>query len=159
MPDDLAAPGFAPVEPTGGWTITSRDVADRPPHRDARGARPVAPRTGRREPRYLAAWDRLWMQWWCDGEFNGLSARLVNVSRHGALIVSAARLRQGQPVRLFLEEGPPEVRVDANVLGVVEGGAGLHQVRLGFQSPCPDAFLEAAALGFEAWLAGQRLRV
>jgi hypothetical protein len=99
------------------------------------------------------------LQWWSGGEYHGLSARLINVSRHGAMVVSAALLRDRQSVRIFLEEPAPEVGVDARVLGVVEGVRGMHQIRLEFPEPCPDAFFQAAAYGFEAWLAGRRPKV
>jgi hypothetical protein len=43
--------------------------------------------------------------------------------------------------------------LDATVRGHVEGRSGVHQLRLEFHEPCPDAFFEAAAYGFESWLA------
>jgi len=59
-------------------------------------------------------------------------------------------------LRVYLEEPAHEVCVDATVLGVVEGLTGMHQVRIGFVTPCPDEFVDAAANGFEAWLDGDR---
>ena len=82
----------------------------------------------------------------------GRSARLVNVSRHGAMIVTSAGLRRLDSLRLYLEEPAPQIGVRANVLQVVEGLHGIHQVRLEFIAPCPDAFFEAATNGIDAWL-------
>ena len=113
-------------------------------------------RQRRREPRIAPLDDRVWMQWWDGDEYFGLSARLVNVSRHGAMIVTMARMRIGLSVRIYLEEPSPQVGVDATVLGVVEGVHGVHQIRLGFRGECPIEFLDAAANGFEAWLACDR---
>jgi hypothetical protein len=113
----------------------------------------------RKEPRYEAAKNLLWMQWWEGGEYLGRSARLVNVSRTGAMIVAAALFREDQQVRIYLEEPDLRIRVEATVRGVVEGRAGMHQVRLEFLEPCPDEFLEAAATGFESWLACVRPKI
>lgn len=110
----------------------------------------------RREPRYNVTEDRIWIQWWSDGEFNGLSGRLVNVSRHGALIVVASKLRERQPLRVTMEDPEIALGVDALVLGSVEGGSGLNTVRLGFLTPCPEEFFHAVSDGFEAWLSGRR---
>jgi hypothetical protein len=109
-------------------------------------------RQRRREPRLQPVEDRIWMQWWQDGELLGRSARLINISRHGAMIISSALTRSGQIVRIYLEEPAPQIGVAATVLQVVEGVHGVHQIRLGLTDSCPDAFLEAAAGGFEAWL-------
>ncbi len=75
------------------------------------------------------------------------------------MIVSCVLLREDLRLRVFLEEPAHEVGVHALVLGVVEGTTGLHQIRLGFVTPCPDDFIEAAANGFEAWLDGKRPRL
>jgi PilZ domain len=108
---------------------------------------------GRRlEPRYAAVEDRLWIEWREADNFYGRSARLVNVSRHGAMVVASVPLRQGQRLRLYLEEPAPQDPVFAIVVGVVEGRSGFHQLRLHFPVPCPDAFIDAAAVGFEKWL-------
>jgi hypothetical protein len=107
----------------------------------------------RREPRFAATHERLWIQWWDAGECNGRTAQLVNVSRNGAMIVASVLFRPEQILRVFLEEAAPEVGVNAVVLGVVEGVRGLHQIRLEFPSSCPDHFLQAAADVFESWLA------
>lgn len=110
----------------------------------------------RREPRYKVSEDRIWIQWWSDGECNGLSGRLVNVSRHGALIVVACKLRERQPIRVMMEDPELSLGVDALVLGTVEGASGMNTVRLGFLTPCPEAFFNAVADGFEDWLSGRR---
>ena len=112
----------------------------------------------RREPRFVANENRIWLQWWQNGEYLGQPARLVNVSRNGAMIVSWNLIPKHQRIRIYLEEPAHEVGVNAIVLDLVEGTKGMHQLRLRFITPCPDGFIEAAANGFEAWLAGQRPR-
>jgi hypothetical protein len=116
---------------------------------------PTRRRSRRAEPRYLAIIDQVWVMWWQGDEYLGRSGRLVNVSRHGAMILSSFLFREGQALRLFLEEPAPRVGVDASVLGVIEGVEGVHQVRLGFTRECPDEFFEAASYGFESWLSRQ----
>ena len=95
------------------------------------------------------------MQWWAVGEHNGRPALLVNVSRHGAMIVSPVLFEPGQVVRIFLEDAPTPLGVQGVVRGATEGVNGRHQVRLSFATACPDEFFEAAAHGFEAWLTGR----
>lgn len=96
------------------------------------------------------------MEWWDGEDYVGRAARLVNVSRHGAMIVGTMMLRTSQVVKICLEEPAPQIAVKAVVKGFVQGRSGLHQIRVEFQSPCPDAFIEAASNGFESWLAGGR---
>lgn len=114
----------------------------------------------RKEPRHEATANLLWIQW-CEGEegYLGRPARLVNVSRTGALIVAGALLAEGQSVRIFLEQAEVPIGIDATVLGVVEGLHETHQIRLAFLKPCPDDFIRAAARGFESWLEEGRTRV
>jgi hypothetical protein len=110
-------------------------------------------RDRRVEPRYEVTEDRLWIEWREADNFYGRSARLVNVSRHGAMVVASVPLRAGQKLRLYLEEPAPQDAVFATVVGILEGRQGFHQLRVHFQAPCPDSFIDAAALGFEKWLA------
>lgn len=113
----------------------------------------------RKETRYEATANLLWIQW-CEGEgYLGRSARLVNVSRNGAMIVAGVLLAEGQPVRIFLEQAEVPIGIDATVLGVVQGLHETHQIRLAFPKPCPDDFIRAAARGFESWLEEGRTRV
>ena len=104
------------------------------------------------EERLPAVEDHLWMQWLDREEYLGCSARLVNVSRGGAMFTTAASLRVNQIVNLFLEFAEPQVGVKALVLGILEGKRRIHQVRVSFPQGCPDDFHEAAALGFENWM-------
>jgi hypothetical protein len=108
----------------------------------------------RREPRYRAIENRVWVEWWNEGEFTGLSGRMLNVSRGGAMIALGARLRDGQTLQMVLEDSATGVSVEAEVLGSTPVRGGVFQTRLEFISLCPVAFFEAAATGFEAWLAG-----
>ena len=137
------------------YVAVAQKIVRRPRQIDKYTAPPGQARR-RGEPRYRASESQVWIQWWADGEFNGLSARLVNVSRHGAMIVAAVLLREHQAMRIFLEEPAPQIGVDSVVLGVDPGKHGLHLIRLTFRSECPDGFFTIAAEGFEAWLARDR---
>jgi hypothetical protein len=108
------------------------------------------------EPRYHAVEDRVWIEWWCNGKFTGLSGRMVNVSRGGALIVIGERLNDDQVLSMILEECVAEVAIEATVRGTTPLRGGVFQTRLEFPSPCPEAFFAVAASGFEAWLTGRR---
>ena len=141
------------LRPRGEWQATSSRGLDEafeeaiwPSHR-------TSPQR-RVEPRFEPIEDRLWVQWFENGDLHGRSARLVNISHHGAMIVSSARFSVDWKICLYLEEPAPQIAVRARVLEVIEGLHGLDQVRLVFDVPCPDAFFEAAANGFESWLEG-----
>ncbi|MFO0907819.1 MAG: PilZ domain-containing protein [Isosphaeraceae bacterium] len=151
--DTVAFPGSLP----GPSPLPSR------PHRPSPRLRPSEVESSpfhvpsrRREPRYHALQDRVWLQWWQKGDLNGLSARLVNVSRHGAMILAGVRFEECQTIRVILEDTPSEVHAMGTVRGVVAGAGGLYKVRLEFESTCPDGFFQAVANGFEAWLCGSR---
>ena len=173
MPQDPMTSGESSPGPGGPQTMTG----DRPSPRDDPAksrqalqvarflARPRArgphvavslpvPEQRRREPRYLAIENALWMQWWQGGEHLGRAARLVNLSRHGAMIISWVLLEVDQVLRIYLEEADAPVGVQGRVLGVVEGTKAMHQFRVEFTSPCPDLFLEAAGYGTDALAPG-----
>lgn len=107
----------------------------------------------RSEPRFAPVSDRVWVQWWDGADYFGRSARLVNVSRHGAMLLGTMQLPDQQRLRIFLEDLTPQFGIDAVVVSVLIGSKGLHQIHLVFEHACPDAFLEAVAKGFESWLA------
>lgn len=109
----------------------------------------------RSETRYLAKEEKLWMQWWQGDEYLGRPARLVNVSRNGAMLLSSFLFIKYQSIRIFLDEPAPQVGVEATVFEVIEGVQGLHQVRLRLQAPCPDLILEIAVGGLRAWMEKQ----
>lgn len=154
------------VEPRiDGRSVTLRPDDPMPVRRPTKRPRQVDQHTAppgenhrRREPRFVAIEDRIWIQWWFNGEFNGLAARLINVSRNGAMIVTGVNFQIGQEIRVFLEEPAPQIGVLATVMSVHKGKNGVHTVGLAFQTECPDAFFIAAANGFEAWLACERSR-
>jgi len=157
FPKIPAQPSNPPLAPNAAAAAAGGPVSTPGPLASASaGGGPATGRHRRRDTRYPAVADRLWVQWWDGDEHYGRAARLVNVSRRGALIVCSTLLRERQPLRIYLEEPAPQIGVSAMVLGVVEGLSGHHQMRLGFINPCPDAFIDAAAHGFEAWLASGR---
>lgn|GEM_PF-5208112 len=140
-----------PGTPNAGTSAQASEVDRTSPDRWF----PDPTRRRRREPCYSVKEDRIWIQWWSDGDFNGLSTRLANVSQHGTMIAAAARFHAQETLRVELEEPDQLVRSDAPVLSLIEGLSGM-QVRLGFLPPCPDDFFIAVANGFEAWFAGNR---
>ena len=122
--------------------IWKRDASRAEPYRFSR----------RKEERLSTVEDRLWVQWSENGECLGAAARLVNVSRGGAMLLSPRVFKVDQVIQLFLEFAEPEIHGKAKVLGVLEGKHGFNQVRVAFVNGCPEAFFQAAAFGFEAWL-------
>ena len=161
MPENVTLDPDAAPAATGEFEPVN--LAPKPSEAVAARGTPSAPlpliKRRRSEPRFAAVEDRIWMQWWDEDVHLGRAARLVNLSRHGAMIVSPVLFRAGQRLAIFLEEPAPQVGVVGTVLGAVEGLSGRHQVRIKFRSACPDDFLDAAANGFESWLAGTRTKV
>ncbi len=111
----------------------------------------LSPHNQRRsEPRYAPTADRAWVQWWEDGDYFGRSAKLVNVSRHGAMLVGTMELPSNHAIRLFLEDFSYQHGIDAAVISMVIGSKGLHQLHLVFNEACSDIFLDAAIRGYES---------
>lgn len=143
------APGAA------GEGLREARISSRVPQVDSLLA-PLGVVLRRRESRYRAIEDHIWVQWWHDGEFSGLAGRMFNVSRGGAVIVIGVRLNDGQVLSMMLENSASEVSVDAAVRGTTPTRGGVFHTRLEFLTLCPDAFFDAAANGFETWLTGSR---
>ena len=148
-------PGVAVTPGAGGKALRELRSSSRAPQFDSLLS-PLGVVQRRREPRYRAIEDQVWVQWWHEGEFSGLSGRMINVSRGGAMIVIGVRLRDGQVLSMMLENSASEVSVESAVRGTTPSRGGVFQTRLEFLTECPDAFFDAAASGFEAWLTGSR---
>ncbi len=76
-----------------------------------------------------------------------IRARLIDISRAGAALLTkeAPPVDAHVRVRLVGQESTPWV--EAKILGVEPMTRGRHRVRLQFHEPCPTFFLRAAVLG------------
>jgi hypothetical protein len=102
----------------------------------------------RRWPRQPAVEEDAYM-FWFDGEkiWQG-AARLVNISRGGALLIAALAPPGNVVVRVRLDrtiEG-----VDAAVLLATPLESGHYELRLEFRETCPETFFQAAVKGINA---------
>ena len=151
LADTVTREAFSPTNEA--WSPSNGVAVGAPRSRDSsragRLASPLQAQVQRRsEPRYPPVFDRVWVQWWDGGDYFGRSARMVNISRHGAMLVATMVFPSCHPVRLFLEDLAPHEGIEANVISIVVGSKGLHQLHLVFQEECADALLEAVAKGF-----------
>jgi hypothetical protein len=103
------------------------------------------PEERRTMPRHEAAQSQVWLGWWqAPQEFAAQQARLVNISRGGALVVSADPPPRRQAVWVGVGEYEPNDCVGALVLDVRPARRRECAVRLAFHAPCPHRFFEAA---------------
>lgn len=104
------------------------------------------PQDRRTMPRHPVRDLHVWLGWRRGEEaFFATPARMVNISRGGALIAVADPLpAEGESVWLCLGEPDPNDCLQATVLEVAVVRGGESAVRLHFSAPCPHAFFEAA---------------
>jgi hypothetical protein len=117
------------------------------------------PRESRRAARHAARLYVVWLGWWQGegaDEFFASTARLVNISRGGALIHVEHPPPEKHPVWMCLGTPEPDECLAATSLEVRRGRRGVCGVRLSFHAPCPSRFLEAAVCGRAAERAGPR---
>jgi hypothetical protein len=76
-----------------------------------------------------------------------ICARLADISRAGAAVVTSARPPLKRHVRIRLVGAEPTPWIEAEVLGVEPESPTRHRVRLRFTDPCPTYFLRVAVLG------------
>jgi hypothetical protein len=74
-------------------------------------------------------------------------ARLVDVSRAGAALITAAAPPINAQACLRLVGPEPTPWIEADILGVETESAWRYRVRLKFREPCPTYFLRVAVLG------------
>lgn len=74
-------------------------------------------------------------------------ARLINISRAGAAVITAEPPPEATRVRLRLLGREQTPWIEAIVLGVEPIGRKRNRVRLQFIDPCPSYFLRVAVLG------------
>jgi hypothetical protein len=99
-------------------------------------------------PRHEPAEFALWLGWWRgDAEFFANNARLINISRGGALLTAIDPPPQRHKVWICLGSPDPTNCVEATVLGVTTVRRRQCAVRVSFARPCPQDFFEAAVCG------------
>ncbi len=104
-----------------------------------------APEERRAMPRHEAVQYQVWLGWWkAPQEFLAPKARLINISRGGALVFSDDPPPRRQAVWVGLGEFEPSDCVGALVLDVRTARRRECAVRLAFHAPCPHRFFEAA---------------
>ncbi len=73
-------------------------------------------------------------------------ARLVNICRTGAALITTEPLSAPQTVSVRLTGEEPTQWIEAELLGVERKEMGNYRVRVKFRRLCPDSFLQAAIL-------------
>jgi hypothetical protein len=85
---------------------------------------------------------------WTEGEKpHTVRGRLVDISRAGAALITAALPPPQGRVLIRLVGPEPTPWIEAEVLGVEPESPTRHRVRLQFTEPCPTYFLRVAVLG------------
>jgi hypothetical protein len=85
---------------------------------------------------------------WTAGEKRPtIRGRLVDISRAGAALITAALPPPRGHVRIRLVGPEPTPWIEADIVGVEPESATRHRVRLRFTEPCPTYFLRVAVLG------------
>ena len=102
----------------------------------------------RLHPRLPAVDFRIWVGGWAEeGEFVTIAARVVNLSRGGALVLANVPFVEYDDVWLRLGNPAFDGCVRAEVLETSETGDGGHLLRLRFHKDCPDLFFNVVTLG------------
>jgi hypothetical protein len=92
---------------------------------------------------------RIWIGGWgSTGEFATTAARVADISRGGARVVSSLDFAEGEDVWLRLASANFTGCVRAEVLQVSADAAGDHVARLQFRDECPDPFYDVVTQGF-----------
>jgi hypothetical protein len=76
-----------------------------------------------------------------------IRGRLVDISRAGAALITAALPPRQTHARIRLVGPEPTPWIEADILGVEPESPTRHRVRLRFTEPCPTYFLRVAVLG------------
>jgi hypothetical protein len=106
-------------------------------------------------PRHAAAEFAIWLGWWRgEQEFFALTARLVNISRGGALVTAIGPPPERHLVWICHSSPEPTECVEAKVLEVTRVRRREWALRLAFTEPCPHGLLEAALCGFASGARG-----
>ena len=99
-------------------------------------------------PRHPATEYAIWLGWWRgEQEFFTTPARLVNISRGGALITTIDPPPERHTVWICHGSPEPTECIKAKVLRVSRVLRRECALRLAFPEPCPHGFFEAAVCG------------
>jgi len=74
-------------------------------------------------------------------------ARLIDISRAGAALVSSSMPPVSAEARLRILGREPTPWIEAAIVGVQPEGPRRYRIRLRFDEPCPTYFLRVAVLG------------
>jgi hypothetical protein len=99
----------------------------------------------RTNPRH-ASRARARLSWSEERRRREVPARLVNVCRAGAALLTRVPPPLPGTVMVRIVGGDPTPWVDGDVLGVDRTDKGLYRVRVKFRDLCPNLFLKAAVL-------------
>lgn len=106
----------------------------------------------RTNPRHKSS-ARARLSWEVRGQLNKANARLVDISRAGAALVTKKAPPDGVLVRLCVagdEDSTPWI--EARVLGSELDANGRYRIRIRFHDPCPTLLLKSAILSSIATL-------
>jgi hypothetical protein len=85
------------------------------------------------------------LSWDVGKETRLVPARLVDISRVGAAVITNTPPAVLTPVRIRLVGSTPTPWIEAHVLGI-EPTDGIYRVRIQFREPCPTIMLKSAVL-------------
>ncbi len=115
---------------------------------------PGGRRSDRRlSPRYLAVRNRAFLSWRIEAETFESSARLINISTSGALVLAEKRPGRGPTAWLRLEVPVASEWVEATIVRIMKVPGLLwfrktfYLVRLRFTEPCPYQLFKLATHG------------
>jgi hypothetical protein len=94
--------------------------------------------------RYTPAQSQIWAGWWNGAQFMVTQAKLINLSKGGALVSVGSRPPTSQPVWICVGTPHPVDHVQARVLDTSALCRDGFHARLEFHSPCPSSFFVAA---------------
>jgi hypothetical protein len=101
------------------------------------------------DSRYIPAESQIWVGWWNGPRFVVIQAKLVNLSKGGALVNLGSRPPTSQPVWICLGNPHPVDHVQARVLDTSGHRDTEFHARLEFHAPCPPSFFLAAGTRVE----------
>ena len=125
-----------------------RSTEERVSSRPRRTGGPHISLERRLHPRLPAVDFRIWVGGWAsDRDFVTIAARVVNLSRGGALVLASVPFAECDDVWLRLGSPAFDGCVRAEVLEAKAAGDGDYFLRLRFHERCPDVFYDAVTLG------------
>lgn len=105
----------------------------------------------RTNPRHKSS-ARARLAWEVRGHSTTAKARLVDISRAGAAVVTRKAPPDRVLVRLCVMGDEPTPWIEGRVLGSTSDSDGKYRIRIQFHDPCPTILLKSAVLGSVAVL-------